>query len=124
MPGDSPQSTRDPGALSSPPDDQPPPTISENHINGVTTGDASSKRDSRGNPNPVGRFPLRKPPPSTGSTTAGAAGGGGRVAGMIANMNHSTMEQPGNRDSVGSLGGAGVVEERRGVSLEDKPMDD
>ena len=49
---------------------------------------------------------------------------------MIANMNHSSTagDKPGNRDSVASLasghGGGGGTEERRGVSLEDKPMDD
>ena len=118
VPGDSPSSI-----VASPPDDQGPSlTEPTNGVPSATT-DPTSKRDSRGNPNPVGRFPLRKPPPANPTAASGVTGSGGRVAGMIANMNSSAIDKPGNRDSAGSLG-AGIEGERRGVILEDKPMDD
>ena len=111
------------------------------HYQDLTPTTSTTKRDSRDTaPSSLGggRFPLRKPPPSTtAGSNAAAAAGGSRVAGLIANMNAGGGEKVGNgnRDSVGSIGGGGTgagggegtgtgTVERRGVSLEDKPMDD
>ena len=124
-------------------------TTAHHHVHDPpSTTTAVAKRESRdtapssSSTTTGGRFPLRKPPPNTtatGAAAAAAAAGGSRVAGLIANMNAGgeKVGNGGNRDSVGSIiggggagagggaeGGAGTVVERRGVSLEDKPMDD